>query len=149
MRGLALLFIVITGIICTLCWIVYKTSAIEKHFDCRKTATISTISTARCITLFELYLESVQMKTLQSDLKGQVDPSGVRGIGATYSKQENNFKYSGDIYDNSLVLSYFIANGRHRQAWELAHTLFNIMCFSEKYDPNACTYEERVKDYRD
>lgn len=143
------LLLMLSVIVGALCWFVY-TKFYEKDEKEQAVAVVALPnSTPRCIALFELYLESVQMKTLQSDLKGQVDPAGVRGAWyATYSKQENNFKYSGDIYDNSLVLSYFIANGRHRQAWELAHTFFNIMCFSEKYDPNACTYEERVKDYR-
>ena len=84
------------------------------------------------------------MKTLQSDLKGQVDPSGERCLVCGVFKQENNFKYSGDIYDNSLVFhtsSPTVDTARHGNL----RTAFQIMCFSEKYDPNACTAKNRSR----
>lgn len=103
----------------------------------------------QCVHLFDLYLESVQMVTKIASLKGQPMPGVPNGAWyATYSKQTNSFRYSGDIYDNSLVLNYFIAVGRHREAWELAHTFLNIMMFIEKYDPSACDYEKRIANYR-
>jgi hypothetical protein len=100
-------------------------------------------SVRECVTLTTSYLDSVEMvvnKHYDTD-----DPS-MRWY-RTYDRQTDAFQHAGDVYDNALVLSYLVSNGRHDQAWRLAHTYLYLMNY-ERYDVAGVTVEDRVLRFR-